>query len=128
MFPTFAKTVTDTTSHIPYINLHSRVRDGYDIPSLYISLRYLGDDEYDIFKANIGREMKERMGMGVNPLDGAIGRTSKAQYMFQYFLKVVSTQFRTLEGKTVSIVPHGHARLDLTFSEDQHAPIQCDTL
>lgn len=53
-------------------------------------------------KARAGRDMKERLGIGKNPLDGAVGRTSKAQYMFQYFLKVVSTQFRTLDGKTVS--------------------------
>jgi len=45
--------------------------------------------------------MKSRLGLAVNPLDGANYRTSKAQYMFQYFLKVVSTQFRTMDGKTV---------------------------
>lgn len=28
-------------------------------------------------------------------------QTNKQQYMFQYFLKVVSTQFRTLDGKVV---------------------------
>ena len=28
-------------------------------------------------------------------------QTIKQQYMFQYFLKVVSTQFQTLDGKTV---------------------------
>jgi hypothetical protein len=46
--------------------------------------------------------MKQRLGLAVNPLDGAHYRTSKAQYMFQYFLKVVSTQFRTMDGKIVS--------------------------
>ena len=31
-----------------------------------------------------------------------VGRqTIKQQYMFQYFLKVVSTQFQTLDGKAV---------------------------
>ncbi|KAJ7928017.1 Sec1-like protein [Mycena leptocephala] len=61
-----------------------------------------GDDEYDHYKAELGRAMKERMGIGKNPLDGARARTSKSQYMFQYFLKVVSTQFRTLDGKTIN--------------------------
>ena len=28
-------------------------------------------------------------------------QTIKQQYMFQYFLKVVSTQFQTLDGKAV---------------------------
>ncbi|KAJ7486008.1 endoplasmic reticulum-derived transport vesicle ERV46 [Mycena galericulata] len=60
-----------------------------------------GDDEYDVHKAELGRAMKERMGIGKNPLDGTRARTSKSQYMFQYFLKVVSTQFRTLDGKVV---------------------------
>jgi len=62
---------------------------------------WLGDDEYDYWKAAAGREMKNRLGLAVNPLDDANYRTSKAQYMFQYFLKVVSTQFRTMDGKTV---------------------------
>ncbi|KAJ6585117.1 Sec1 family-domain-containing protein [Mycena capillaripes] len=61
-----------------------------------------GDDEYDVYKAQLGRAMKERMGIGKNPLDGARARTAKSQYMFQYFLKVVSTQFRTLDGKTIN--------------------------
>jgi len=60
-----------------------------------------GDDEYDVYKAEASRAMKERMGIGKNPLDGTRARTPKSQYMFQYFLKVVSTQFRTLDGKVV---------------------------
>ena len=32
----------------------------------------------------------------------ACDKTSKAQYMFHYFLKVVSTQFRTLDGQVVN--------------------------
>ena len=30
-------------------------------------------------------------------------QTIKQQYMFQYFLKVVSTQFQTLDGKAVRL-------------------------
>ncbi|KAK7048490.1 Sec1-domain-containing protein [Favolaschia claudopus] len=63
---------------------------------------FQGDDEYDIYKAKTGQAMRERMGIGKNPLDGARGRTSKSQYMFQYFLKVVSTQFRTLDNKIIN--------------------------
>lgn len=66
--------------------------------------------------------MKKRMGLTGNPLDNVEGKvsilqvhcrdfthyviqqTDKAQYMFQYFLKVVSTQFRTLNNaQTVSV-------------------------
>lgn len=38
----------------------------------------------------------EEMGLLLTAL-----QTIKQQYMFQYFLKVVSTQFQTLDGKTV---------------------------
>lgn len=49
--------------------------------------------------------MKKRIGITSNPLDNSFGRTNKAQYMFQYFLKVVSTQFRTLnDAKVVSAI------------------------
>lgn len=72
--------------------------------------KYLpGDDEFDISKAKVGRAMKERMGLAKNPLDGALSRTSKSQYMFQYFLKVVSTRFRTLDGLVVSIGRNIHS-------------------
>ncbi|KAF8964362.1 Sec1-like protein [Flammula alnicola] len=60
-----------------------------------------GDDEYDFWKAEASKGMKKRMGLSANPLDGVEGRTAKAQYMFQYFLKVVSTQFRTLNNEQI---------------------------
>lgn len=63
---------------------------------------FQGDDEYDYWKAEAGRQMKKRLGLHANPLDEAHYHTTKARYMFQYFLKVVSTQFRTLDGKTVN--------------------------
>jgi len=74
----------------------------HDFSHTIHQLAFEGDDEYDIYKAKIGKSMKERLGIGKNPLDGAVARTSKSQYMFQYFLKVVSTQFRTLDGKIIN--------------------------
>ncbi|KII90572.1 hypothetical protein PLICRDRAFT_106265 [Plicaturopsis crispa FD-325 SS-3] len=65
-------------------------------------LAFEGDDEYDIYKAKTSKEMRQRLGIAENPLDGTYARTNKAQYMFQYFLKVVSTQFRTLDGKVIN--------------------------
>ncbi|KAF8158372.1 Sec1 family-domain-containing protein [Crassisporium funariophilum] len=83
-----------------------------------------GDDEYDYWKAEAGRDMKKRMGLTENPLDGAIQRTSKAQYMFQYFLKVVSTQFRTLDGKIVNTHQYSttHFERDLTEGVNGDTP------
>lgn len=91
----------------------------------------LGDDEYDYWKAEASREMKKRMGLHGNPLDNVFGRTSKSQYMFQYFLKVVSTQFRTLNSaQVVSLVSFCLSPLDSTKRHllDQHPSIQHDSL
>jgi hypothetical protein len=36
----------------------------------------IGDDEYDIYKAQASREMKKRLGIGANPLDNVMARVS----------------------------------------------------
>jgi len=84
---------------VPYLR-----NDGnkHDFSHTVNQLSFEGDDEYDYRKAKLGREMKARLGLDKNPLDGTEHKTAKAQYMFQYFLKVVSTQFKTLEGKTIN--------------------------
>ncbi|KAK7056918.1 vacuolar protein sorting-associated protein 45 [Paramarasmius palmivorus] len=76
-----------------------------------------GDDEYDIYKAEAGRDMRKRLGIGQNPLDGATGRTAKAAYMFQYFLKVVSTQFRTIDGKIINTHQYSVTQFERDLSE-----------
>lgn len=80
---------------------------------------FMADDEYHPIKAKHGSEMRDKLGLTSNPLDETVARvnilslfgwllvdgmcqTSKAQYMFQYFVKVVSTQFRTIDGNSVS--------------------------
>ncbi|MBW0466851.1 hypothetical protein O181_006566 [Austropuccinia psidii MF-1] len=45
-------------------------------------------------------QIKRRLDI-VNPLDGVKAHTEASNYMFQYFLKVVGTEFRLLDGKTV---------------------------
>lgn len=84
---------------VPYLR-----NDGnrHDFSHIIHQFSFMGDDEYDVNKAKYGNEMRSRLGLLSNPLDGNVARTSKAQYMFQYFLKVVSTQFRTLDGKTIN--------------------------
>ncbi|CAK5270341.1 unnamed protein product [Mycena citricolor] len=86
-------------------------------------LSFQGDDEYDMYKAKIGESMKQRLGIGQNPLDGSRARTSKSQYMFQYFLKVVSTQFRTLDGKIINT----HQYSSTQFERDLKEGVQGDT-
>ncbi|KAG6890820.1 hypothetical protein C0995_003253 [Termitomyces sp. Mi166 len=105
------------------------------------SYSHVGDDEYDYWKAEAGRAMKKRLGITADPLDNTQGRTSKAHYMFQYFLKVVSTRFHTEDGQTVGLVPltvrigidphHGqvntHQYSATSFERDLSEGIQGDT-
>jgi len=62
---------------------------------------FMTDAEYDMRRAKSGTAMKKRLGLDKDPLDGYIARTSKAQYMFQYFLKVVSTELRSIDGQII---------------------------
>jgi len=82
-----------------------------------------GDDEYDYWKAEAGKSMKKRLGITAGPLDNTHARTSKAQFMFQYFLKVVSTQFRTYDGKVVNT----HQYSATSFERDLEEGGQGDT-
>jgi len=84
---------------VPYLR-----NDGnrHDFSHTIHQFAFMGDDEYNSKKAEYSNQMKKKLGLDKNPLDGSMIGTSKAQYMFQYFLKVVSTQFQTLEGRTVN--------------------------
>ncbi|TFY83867.1 hypothetical protein EWM64_g143 [Hericium alpestre] len=84
---------------VPYLK---NDENRHDFSHTIHEFAFSADDEYDINKAKVSKEMKERMGIVNNPLDGHMARTSKSKYMFQYFVKVVSTQFRTLGGKVVN--------------------------
>ncbi|KAJ8595239.1 Sec1-like protein [Rhizopogon salebrosus TDB-379] len=77
---------------------------------------FMADDEYNPNKAKIGKDMKQRMGIAENPLDGVEVKMNKAAYMYQYFLKVVSTQFRTLEDNAINTHQYSvtHFERDLT--------------
>jgi len=87
------------------------------------SFAFQGDDEFDYIKSQVSRTMKQRLGLGANPLDGTSAKTVKAQYMFQYFLKVVSTQFRSLDGKTAG----SHQYSVTSFERDLAEGSQGDT-
>jgi len=77
-----------------------------------------GDDDYHFRKAEAGKAMKNKLGL-INPLDGATGSTKTAQYMFQYFLKVVSTQFRTLDGKIINTHQYSATHFERDLSQGQ---------
>lgn len=46
----------------------------HDFSHTIHQLSFQGDDEYDMFKSRASSMMKQRMGLEVNPLDGAVGR------------------------------------------------------
>ncbi|KAI0036532.1 Sec1-like protein [Vararia minispora EC-137] len=81
---------------VPYLK-----EDGnrHDFSHTIHRLQFSTDDEYNPGKAAVSKRLREQLNIAQNPLDGHIARTSKAQWMFQYFLKVVSTQFVALDGR-----------------------------
>ncbi|KAI8978767.1 endoplasmic reticulum-derived transport vesicle ERV46 [Trametes punicea] len=115
-----------TSSHnlyelVPYLRTDG---NRHDFTHTIHQFAFEGDDEYDLAKARIGKELKQRLGITANPLDGSTGRTIKQQYMFQYFLKVVSTQFRTLDGKTINTHQYSatHFERDLDKGAQEDTP------
>lgn len=78
---------------------------------------FSSDDEFNIYKAGISSSMKQRLGIAANPLDGNYGHTESTEYMFQYFLKVVSTQFRTIGGEVINTHQYSATHFDRDLAE-----------
>ncbi|CAL1712701.1 unnamed protein product [Somion occarium] len=107
---------------VPYLK-----EDGnrHDFTHTINEFAFEGDDEYDYYKAELSTKMRKKMGIVANPLDDTTAKTTKQQYMFQYFLKVVSTQFRSLDGQLVNTNQYSatHFERDLSkgHSENNNA-------
>ncbi|KIM43117.1 hypothetical protein M413DRAFT_443928 [Hebeloma cylindrosporum] len=100
---------------VPYLRDNT---NHHDFSHFIHNFAFEGDDEYDFLKAEASKDMKKRMGLGANPLDGTQLQTTKAQYMFQYFLKVVATQFRTLnDGQVVNTHQYSATHFERDLSE-----------
>ena len=56
---------------VPYLK-----EDGnrHDFSHTIHELAFEGDDEYDINKARLGKDLKQKLGIAANPLDGTEGR------------------------------------------------------
>lgn len=100
---------------VPYLR-----NDGnpHDFSHTVHEFLFMADDEYNPKKAITSKEMKKRMNIVGNPLDGYVAKTSKPQYMFQYFLKVVSTQFRMLGDKTINSHQYSVTHFERDLSEN----------
>lgn len=92
---------------VPYL------KDGpiHDFGHLVHELKFEGDDEYDTKRAAEALRVKKQLGIDVGMLNSHNNRYAMyaarrgpdlTQYMFQYFVKVVSSEFSTLDGTSVS--------------------------
>jgi len=57
-------------------------------------------DEDTWTRENLPSEVKERLGITRSTLEDVYAHTREADYMFQYFLKVVKNTYKSLDGKT----------------------------
>ncbi|KAH9980329.1 Sec1-like protein [Lactifluus volemus] len=113
---TFQAARSQIYDFVPYLKNDGNRHDfSHTIQYLY----FTADDEADESKAQVSKEMRERLGIYHNPLDEHVARTSKAQYMFHYFLKIVSTQFRTLDGQTVNSHQYSATHFERDLSTGQ---------
>jgi len=78
---------------VPYLK-EEGVR--HDFSHSIHQLKFTADDEYDQRKSAMTKTLMAKMGVVDHPLDNTDWVTTESDFMFQYFLKVVSTQFRTL--------------------------------
>jgi len=84
---------------VPYLK-EEGVR--HDFSHSVHQLKFTADDEYDERKSAMTKTLMATMGVMDHPLDNTDWATTENNYMFQYFLKVVSTQFRTLGGWVIN--------------------------
>jgi hypothetical protein len=66
---------------VPYLR-----NDGnrHDFSHYINQFSFLGDDEYDLTKAKYGNEMKQKLGLNSNPLDGTVARVSIPWLSFSF--------------------------------------------
>ncbi|CAG7846346.1 Uncharacterized protein C24B11.08c [Serendipita indica DSM 11827] len=82
---------------VPYLK-DSNHFFGHHIHSLEIY-----DYEEDTWtRRNLPEQIKERLGITKPPLEDVYAHTESADYMFQYFLKVVKSSYKSLDGKAYS--------------------------
>ncbi|TFK52450.1 Sec1-like protein [Heliocybe sulcata] len=91
----------------------------HDFSHVIHEFRFAGDDEYDINKAKIGKEMRAKMGLLDQPLDNRVANAPQHKFMFQYFLKIVKTRFVDLNGRTVNTHQYSATHFERDLSQGQ---------
>ena len=65
---------------VPYLRTDG---NRHDFTHTIHHLAFEGDDEYDINKAKLGKQLKSKLGIAANPLDGTQGRVRASQELQQ---------------------------------------------
>ncbi|KIK57202.1 hypothetical protein GYMLUDRAFT_46449 [Collybiopsis luxurians FD-317 M1] len=109
----FQSSQRDIYELVPYVR-----EDGnrHDYSHTIHELSFESDDDYNYRKAKVTNAMRKRLGL-TQPLDNFERTTNKAKYMFQYFLKVVSTHFRTLDDQTLRSHQYSVTHFERDISE-----------
>ncbi|BGP03775.1 ER-derived vesicles protein erv46 [Rhodotorula toruloides] len=84
---------------VPYLQGGKKHDFGHEIHSF--SFGSESEDEFVGMGGKKAADVKKALGI-VNPLDGIKAHTEESNYMFQYFLKVVSTKFQFLDGRELN--------------------------
>jgi len=103
---------------VPYLEQDGR---RHDFTHHIHYFRFEGDDEYNPDNQQFIANMRDKLAIDRNPLDGQIGYTIKTHYMYQYFLKVVSTRFVDLNGRAIGTHQYSstHFERDLDKGADE---------
>lgn len=88
---------------VPYLKDNNHHDFGHVIHKFQFEADYQGTSPSDAHTivGDLTRSLKKKLNI-VNPLDGAIVHPEESDYMYQYFLKVVSTSFNLLSGGTIN--------------------------
>ncbi|CCM04126.1 uncharacterized protein FIBRA_06287 [Fibroporia radiculosa] len=99
---------------VPYLK---EDKNRHDFSHTIHQFAFESDQEKERHRA---RDFQKRVGIE-SPLDNTERKTSKQQYMFQYFLKVVSTHFAMLDNKVYKTHQYSatHFERDLTKGQQE---------
>ncbi|TDL22173.1 endoplasmic reticulum-derived transport vesicle ERV46 [Rickenella mellea] len=120
--------------HMDYMNMHQFVpylRDEENKHDWSHRIHEFGFESEDNtwYGVEITEELEKLLGEKTNPLDGTYARSTGPNYMYRYFLKVVSNRFHTLKGQSFTAHQFSatHFERDLTKENTPSAQISYTT-
>ncbi|CAO1613761.1 unnamed protein product [Parajaminaea phylloscopi] len=96
----FSRNNVHTHDIVPY--LKGSGEEHHDFGHIIHQFSFGSEDEFSgMPSTHFGKTVKQRLDI-LDPLKGLKADTSRSEYMFQYFTKVVATEYRTLKGHKLS--------------------------